>query len=236
MKFADVAGPGMAGPSLTGSIKSMEQMPGIWTAIEIDGKFKEGSFLNKPVLISQNGRYVMVGSVYDLWDKDQTSLDSLDAVRRSLSVYPIEALGITAKDMGALALPAKSVDVNSADLKDVYVFIDPLCANCDELYDQIENLRDQYRFQILLVPVAGRQSAQVVKEASCAAIPEQAWDAVRLQDDRQIIPATDCDLVALNKRFVVWQLAGFAEAPVLIRNDGQVIKGPFHDLAKRLQN
>lgn len=224
----------MAGQSVTGRIKSMEQLPGIWTAIEIDGSFKEGSMLNKPTFLSQNGRYVIVGSIYDLWDKEQRSLDSLAAIRNSLSIYPLDALGVTAEEMGAISLPPKSEEVNSEDREEIFVYLDPLCDDCGPLYKQIEDLRDQYNFKLLLVPVSGRESAKVVQEAACAQIPEQVWDAILYQDGTQIIKNDTCSPIAMNKRFVMWQMAGFGEAPVFIKENGRVIKGQVLDLASQL--
>lgn len=234
MKFADISGPGLGGQTVTGSIKSMEQLPGLWTAIEIDGNFKEGSMLNKPTFLSQNGRYVIVGSIYDLWDKDQRSLDSLSAIRSSLAMYPLEALGVTAEEMGAIELPPKSSDVNAEEREDIFVFLDPLCAECGPLYQQIEDLRDGYNFQILLVPVSGRASAKAVQDAECAQIPEQVWDAILYQDNTQIMKKDTCSPIAMNKRFVMWQMAGFGDAPVFIKENGRVIKGQILDLASQL--
>lgn len=232
--FSDISGPNLQGQSVTGRIKSMEQLPGIWTAIEIDGSFKEGSMLGKPTFLSQNGRYVIVGAIYDLWDKQQRSLDSLQAIRNSLAIYPLEALGVSAEEMGAIDLPSKSGNADTDTREKILVYLDPLCTDCANIYKQIDELRDKYDFKILLVPVSGRESAKVVQEAACAQLPEQVWDAILYQDDTKILKKSTCNPIAMNKRFVMWQMAGFSDSPVFIRENGRVIKGQVSDLASQL--
>lgn len=202
-----------------GQLKSSEQMPGQWTVIELQGNFKPGSTLNKPIFLSRNGRYAVVGTIYDLWDKDQRSLDSIEAIRKSLSVVPIDQLAFKPEELRPLTIGTETG-------KDVYVFLDPLCDKCQPLVKQIEALSSKYKFQIFTVPTSGQDSGAAVVKISCTSAPSAAFEALKTRNFNLIPQVPKCDRIAINKRLVVWELMSFRQHPVVIRKDGLAAEGP----------
>jgi hypothetical protein len=220
--------PGLAGSGVPifGQLKSSEQMPGLWTVIELQGNFKPGSKLNQPIFLSRNGRYAVVGTIYDLWDKDQRSLDSVDAIRKSLSVVPFDQLAFKPEELGPLTIGTG---------EDVYVFLDPLCDQCKSLIDQIDKLSNKYRFNILPIPATGNNSGQPIVKLSCAITPSAAFEGLKTRNFNLIPQLDECDRISINKRLIVWELMSFRQHPVVIRKGGQAAEGPDINLSTFLQ-
>ena len=193
------ANPGLPSPApesnqrtINGQITASEQLPNPFThAVELAGR-------DGIAFISQNGRFVIRGMVFDMWTGK--TLSSLSDIRDSKTSVNLNELGISDEDVDPFVVgtgPAK-----------VTLFVDPLCPYCAQVFDEIAadpSLEDEYTFVIFTVPFLGDDSSRAVTALSCAKDRARAVEALLAHDRRwmQTVDTTGCDLEPIMKRTIM---------------------------------
>ena len=169
--------------------------------------------------ISDNGRYVLRGVMYDAWD--QKPLKSLDDIRESATHINLAKMHIDTVDFKPLAY--------GKGREHITVFVDPKCPWCAKLMQQMQakpELVKRYTFDLVPIPVLGAESQRLVRELGCARDRQAALKALMSEDyDRALEPEKDCTLQHVQKSMVAAQLLGVTGVPFLIHQDGRVQRG-----------
>jgi len=174
--------------------------------------------------ISDNGRYVLRGVMYDVWD--QKPLKSLDDIRESATHINLAKMHINTADFKPLAY--------GMGPEHVTVFVDPKCPWCAKLMQQMKDkpeLAKRYTFDLVPIPVLGTESQRLVRELGCARDRKAALAALMSETyDRSLEQEKDCTLQHVQKAMVAAQLLGVTGVPFLIHQDGRVQRGMPQEL------
>lgn len=182
--------------------------------------------------ITPNGRFIMRGVIFDTWTNSEIqTMDQLRASKRNVS---LSELGLKDEDVDPIYY--------GTGLKEVTVFLDPLCPFCKQFLDQIANdpryARD-YTFTIYTVPFLGEESTKAVTVISCAPDREEATRALLTHDVRwmKTQPAPEeCDPQPIMQRTILSQMVGVTGVPYIIGTEGGISRGMPTDLWGFLQN
>jgi thiol:disulfide interchange protein DsbC len=182
-------------------IDGSARLPGGLTMIEANGK---------SMLISGEGRIVVIGKVFDLWNG--VELKNLDDVEKYAYMINLKKLGIQLDELGALSM--------GKGPKEIVVFIDPSCSTCRETLKKLAEM-DQYTFKILLLPTNKQDSVNKVKKGICGQNKGAVLQSL-VEDSWEKIPAPNinCILMPMYKTSVASRMLGITEAPFFIRDDG----------------
>ncbi|WP_207462144.1 DsbC family protein [Azospirillum sp. SYSU D00513] len=206
--------------TLTGNIRAMEKLPsGGFTAVETDAT-------SSLVFISDNGRYVIRGDLYDTWSGKKVA--TLGEIRDSATRVDFAKLGINLNDLGALTYGTGS--------RQAVIFVDPKCPYCHGVLQQLPALAGKYTFKIMVVPVLGKESETLTRMISCASDQRAALASVLAANTRDTLPQQEpCNLVPIQKRLVTSQLVGVKGVPFMVAPDGRTKGGMPKDLDSWLE-
>ncbi|WP_448205433.1 DsbC family protein [Azospirillum sp. sgz302134] len=221
---APVAGqemPPLRPGGIGGEILGTQQLPGTpVTAVE-------SSDLPGLAFLVGNGRFVIVGRVFDTWGMKE--IKSLAEVRALGDRLDLSALKLDFQALGPLRV--------GTGPQTVRVFVDPKCPYCHRLMEQMAALSDAYTFELLVIPVLGEQSKTLTREISCATNRENAIaELVSGKFTTSLEQAEPCDLVPIQKRLVTAQILGVSGVPMTIAPDGRVLRGYRPDLGAWLDS
>lgn len=179
-------------------------------AVEKNGKF---------AIISDTGRYIIQGTVYDAWA--QKELKTLDDARWSANYIPVDKTKLGFSDL-------KPMSIGSGE-KAITMFSDPACGYCKEIMqDARTSLPEGYRLDVLMLGVLTPQSEPRAQQLLCASDPAAAWKAAVSGDMKTPLeqkPEGACPLDVVPKRRVTAQFLGARNVPYLIRDDGLTREG-----------
>lgn len=179
-------------------------------AIEKNGKF---------AVISDTGRFIIQGTVYDVWAKKE--LKTLEDARIAANYIPVDKTDIGFRDLAPLTIGAGS--------KAITMFSDPACVFCKEIIEQARtSLPEGYRLDVLMLPLLSAESAARTKDLLCAKDKVAAWKAAvagDLKTPLAQLPAEQCNLDVISKRRITAQFLGARNVPFLIRDDGLTRQG-----------
>ncbi len=176
--------------------------------------------------VSQNGRFVMRGVIFDTWTGN--TIQTMDELRDSKKSMNLSELGLKDEDVDPMFF--------GTGPKKVTMFVDPLCPFCGQVYDQIigdPSYAKEYTFTIYTVPFLGDESAQAVNALSCWKNRDEAVNALLTKDRRWMIahPADDkCNKQPIVQRTILSQMLGVTGVPYIIGAEGGVARGLPADL------
>jgi thiol:disulfide interchange protein DsbC len=172
--------------------------------------------------ISGNGRWVVRGEAYDLWQGER--LRDFEAVRASTRTIRLDGLGPIWDDLAPVSF--------GSGPQDIVVFADPRCPVCEALLVRLRAHEDRYRIVVLQIPLLGDASGRLVKSVHCAADRDAALAAVRDHAPAAgLVQRADCDGAPILRRLAAAQLIGLQAVPFMIHPDGRFIEGAPDDLA-----
>jgi thiol:disulfide interchange protein DsbC len=218
----DLPGSGPAG--LSGTIESMQAVPGgSFSAVKLSGR-------QELYLLSGNGRFVLRGPVFDLWQGRE--LGSVEEIREAASTLNLAGLGVVWSDLEPTIL--------GEGQDEVVVFVDPLCPHCRTLVDQARALVEaeprRWRFVLLAIPMLGNRSGEVVRNLHCAEDQSAARRALIEHRFGPPLPErANCDLGPAQRRWVLARLLGLEGVPFTVRPDGRTMSGAGADFAAWLR-
>lgn len=185
---------------------------------------------DKLLLISDNGRFAVVGNfrLLDVWNAQEIkSLQDADRLDR----LDLKKIGIKDGDLARLKL--------GTGAETVTVFVDPLCPHCHHLIQQMDALKKDYTFDLVISPVLGEKSADISRKLWCQPDRGKALNAL-LKQEYDTLPAVprdtkSCDLAPLQKSIVTTRLLGIDGVPYMILPSKSVRKGGVDDLKTLLE-
>lgn len=175
------------------------------------------------VYMSDDGRYLLQGRLFDLDTRENLTDRSMTEVRRGM----IDDLAATRTiNFGPDEAPYK-----------LYVFTDVDCGYCRKLHEQIDEYIDEgIQIRYAAFPRAGEGSATYNKMVAvwCADDPQQAITEAKRGKDPAGAKACDAPV---SKQYRIGQAMGVTGTPALLTADGDLIPGyvPPKDLRARLE-
>lgn len=191
-------------------------------AIEKNGKF---------AVVSDNGRFIIQGSLYDTWS--QKELKTLDEARVAANYIPIDKAKMGFEDLSPMS-------IGTGD-KAITMFADPACKFCKDIMDEArQSLPEGYRLDVLMLPLLTERSATRTQELHCAEDKAAAWQAAVKGDMNSPLaqkPKGACEIDVIGKRRLTAQFIGARNVPFLIRDDGLTRQGkPTEGLRAWIEN
>jgi thiol:disulfide interchange protein DsbC len=182
------------------------------------------------VFISSNGRFAFYGDkLMDIWT--QQEIKELADIDKIANRIDLSRMKLKADDLGAVTV--------GHGKGQVLVFIDPRCPYCGKVMKDLQALQDQYTFKLVMVPILGPESQNIVVQLACqlGASDTKAKDAVRdrlLKQDYADLPTeppAQCNKEPLQKAVVTAKLFDLKGVPFLIAPDGRTHSGAPESLA-----
>ncbi|MEA3410360.1 MAG: hypothetical protein U9R74_02345 [Pseudomonadota bacterium] len=177
------------------------------------------------VIVSDNGRFVVRGELYDTWSK--RTLRDLDDAREAASRIDLDKMRLKIADLGPL--------VYGGGAERVTVLLDGDRTASRSLLDQIRALGNHYTFDLVLMPGGTTQSVEAARDYRCATVPRQAAERLVSSGDTtglNIDPGCTPELAM--RAMVAARLLGVRSLPFLIAPDGRVHQGAPGDLSRWL--
>ena len=214
------AAPPLAPPALgdlSATMQASLQLPG--TGVQMV------ELADRVVYIAGHGRYLFTGPAWDLWHGAR-----LDSVAQAAELAGRIDMGRIALDPAELgAFPVGESESGPQRGAPVWVFVDPLCADCQELLHALQE--SGTTAQVVLLPLGGKDALDAAHRLLCAPSQEAAWSALLAQDWAALPePAADCDPQPLVRALITGRLLGIDAVPTLIAPDGRLHRGAPADL------
>lgn len=171
-----------------------------------------------PVIVSQDGRFVLPGQFVDRADEGQVvaSIDQAQALygkaghnKPTAKIERVEEAfeQRTPDYMGEDGLPnvdqLLSFSIGNGP-KQVYMFVDPECPYCHKVVRMQADLGDRYTFHNLLVPLLGAKSQSGVADLACMSESDRQQSFISRQAtgpitrDCQELPRQNVELLAMD--------------------------------------
>jgi len=180
-------------------------------------------------IISNDGRYIFQGRLYDVWNGEK--IDSVEKLERFSDRVDLDHLGVRKKKLFAFNL-------GSGD-KEVHVFVDPRCHHCRELVKDIRNSGDllqSHVFRVVVSPISSEQSRtrarklrQVAQQNATRAL--DAFVANTVPD----IELKDQSYPQLEYNILLAKALSIQSVPFLVSPDGRIENGRPSDLTAFLR-
>jgi len=168
--------------------------------------------------VSEDGRYLLQGSLIDLETRENLTEKSLRSVRAEIFA------GIPDDEL-TVYVPESEVR------KVINVFTDPNCPYCRQLHGEMQDYLDAgVKVRYFMYPVLGRDSPEIMRDIWCAEGRTEAMD--RAKADRPV-PPSDCATPA-ERHLALGRELGISGTPATITEGGQLISG-YRPAAEVLQ-
>lgn len=178
------------------------------------------------VYISDNGRFVISGQIYDLWSKKP--LSSMSEMRDVSERLHLKEMGMDVNKLNTISL--------GHGPKDVVLFVDPRCSVCHKLIGEAKSLAEAYTFKIVVIPALGDESNRLAKALHCAKDKTNALDAL-LNNSLGTLPSkAPCDPAQYDQTLLTAHLIGIQGVPFVVAPDGRVSNGRPNNLKSWLES
>lgn len=167
------------------------------------------------VFVSDNGRFVFTGQLYDLWYKKP--LDTLAEMRKVVDRIDLKRMGLDIDTLNTVSL--------GVGPKQVVVFVDPRCHYCHALMNDAQALVKQYTFKLVAIPVLGEESNRLAKAMSCAKNKKQALKALANQTLDKLPTQSACSTEQYDRTLLAAQLMNIEGVPYVIAPNGRISYG-----------
>lgn len=171
-------------------------------------------------LITDNGHFVVAGNfkLVDMWQgkvigsvSDTKGIDKVD----------LRKIGLSPDELSTFTI--------GKGKKEVTIFVDPQCNYCHDLIVQLEPLGKEYSFKLVLIPVLGKESAEISKKLMCNQDKEQSLKALIAKDYAKLPELVrkegSCDLKPLQKAVVATKLLDIQGVPFIFLPSKNTFKG-----------
>jgi thiol:disulfide interchange protein DsbC len=164
---------------------------------------------DKVFLITDNGHFVITGN-YKMVDMWQGKVIQSMGEAKGVDKVDLRKIGMNPDEMSTFTI--------GTGKKEVTIFIDPQCHYCHDLIVQLEPLGKAYRFNLVLIPILGKDSAEITKRLICNKDKAQSLQALVAQDYSKV-PALGkqdkCDTKPLQKAVVATKLLDIQGVPYI---------------------
>jgi len=185
---------------------------------------------DKVFLITDNGHFVVAGNfkLVDMW---QGKVIGSVADTQGIEKVDLRKIGFNPDELSTFSI--------GNGKKEVTIFVDPQCHYCHDLMGQLEPLGKEYKFNLVLIPVLGKESAEITKKLICNLDKVQSLKALLDQNYEKLptIPPVDlakvakgtqkepCDLKVLQKAVVATKLLDIQGVPTIFLPSKNVHRG-----------
>jgi thiol:disulfide interchange protein DsbC len=159
--------------------------------------------------VSEDGRYLIQGSLIDL----ETRQNLTEQTRRS----------VRAELFAEIPDAELTVYVPEREVRHVInIFTDPNCPFCRQLHEEMPTyLAAGVKVRYFMYPVLGRQSPTIMRDVWCA---ESRTDAMDLAKAGRAVPSADCPTPA-DQHLALGRELGISGTPATITGGGLLISG-----------
>lgn len=175
---------------------------------------------DKTFLITDNGHFVVAGSfkLVDMW---QGKVIGSVADTKGIDKVDLRKIGLNPDELSSFTI--------GTGKKEVTIFVDPQCNYCHDLIGQLEPLGKEYVFKLVLIPVLGKDSAEISKKLICNKDKDQSLKAL-IAKDYSKLPALvrqegACDLKPLQKAVVATKLLDIQGVPYIFLPSHNTFRG-----------
>ncbi|KGM26744.1 disulfide isomerase [Photorhabdus luminescens] len=177
------------------------------------------------MFLSENGRFVISGQIYDLWSKKP--LNTMSQMRDVAERIHFKSMDIVDT--------LNTLSMGRGD-KEVVVFVDPRCAVCHKLMDESKSLVDEYTFKFVVIPALGAESNRLAKGLYCAKDKTNALDAFMNNTLASLPSKETCDPGQYDQTLLTAHFIGIEGVPFVVAPDGRVSKGRPKNLKSWLES
>lgn len=172
----------------------------------------------KVAFVSDNGRFVFQGTVYDTWS--QKNIESIRDAEVAYKTIDVKKTKFRFDDLNPITIGTGE--------KTVIVYTDPFCPSCHVLLDDVKKV-EGYIFKIVYVPMLGDESNKVVRAMQCAKDQVSAKKVMLgMAEPGSIVGKAElpsCDTSPIAKRIISAHMFGIKGVPFMIRDDGLIRLG-----------
>lgn len=186
-------------------------------AIQSDGQI---------VFISDNGRFVISGQIYDVWGKKP--LSTMSEMRDVAERLHLKEMGMDVDKLNTISF--------GHGPKDVVLFVDPRCSVCHKLIGEAKPLAEEYTFKIVVIPALGDESNRLAKALHCAKDKTNALDALLNNNLGSLPSKSPCDPAQYDQTLMTAHLIGIQGVPFVVAPDGRVSNGRPNNLRAWLES
>lgn len=224
MVFGIITGPAHASSKLeitdpvAAKIEDIVKLPinGV-RAVQSDGQI---------MFLSENGRFVISGQIYDLWSKKP--LNTMSQMRDVAERLHFKSMGMDVDTLNTISMGRGG--------KEVVVFVDPRCTVCHKLMDESKSLVDEYTFKFVVIPALGAESNRLAKGLYCAKDKTNALDAFMNNTTASLPSKETCDPAQYDQTLLTAHFIGIEGVPFVVAPDGRVSKGRPKNLKSWLES
>jgi len=186
-------------PTLTPDVIQASGLPGVY----------EVRYGTDIFYVSEDGRYLIQGSLIDLETRENLTEKSRRGVRAEIFAEIPDA--------------ELTVYVPEREVRHVInIFTDPNCPFCRQLHDEMQTyLNAGVKVRYFMYPVLGRQSPTIMRDVWCAESRTDAMDAAKAG---RSVPTADCPTPA-DQHLALGRELGISGTPATITGNGQLISG-----------
>lgn len=169
----------------------------------------------KTLFVSDNGRIVIVGKIYDMWNN--VELKGVGDVDKYAMKIDIGKLGVNLDEL-------KPIVIGNGKLE-VVVFVDPNCPHCHKILQNAIRLK-QYTFKFIPLPLLGPDSVEKVRKGLCHA-DKVAVSKALVDNQWEKIPVgeANCGQLPAEKSIILARILGVTSIPFSIAPDGTIYQG-----------
>lgn len=209
--MAEAAAPGTAEARVRAAIGKLNaQVPIDYIGAAPIPGFREVIAGGQTLYVSDDGRYLLQGSLYDMVEKQDMSQANLAKVRRKL----LKTVPVSDRIVFAPPNPKYTVSV----------FTDVECGYCRKLHSQIADYNRQgIAVQYLAFPRMGIGSEDFEKMVAVWCAPDRKKALTDAKNDRRV-PMRNCKN-PVTMEFDIGQRVGLAGTPMIITAEGVAMPG-----------
>ena len=185
-------------------------------AVESEGKI---------VFMSENGRFALVGQMYDIWQKKP--LDTIAQIRDAGSKLSFKGMGLDIDELNTLSM--------GSGKEQVVAFVDPNCPICHTLMKDAKGLTEQYTFKFVVVPALGKDSVAPTKAVACAKDRAEALTAFMGNTIKSLPTQEPCDMKRYSTTLIAADLMGINGVPLVVAPNGDISRGRPSNLSSWLK-
>lgn len=175
--------------------------------------------------MSENGRFVLRGELYDIWYKD--TLDTSAQIQDAATRIHFERMGTNLDDYNTLTIGSGE--------KQVVAFVDPLCSVCHKLMKDAASLGQDYTFKFVVVPALGDKSHKLARKVYCAKDRQEALDSYMQNTLDTVAQKLSCDTKQYDLTLMMAHLLDVKSIPFVVAPDGRYSQGRPKELKKWLE-
>jgi thiol:disulfide interchange protein DsbC len=177
------------------------------------------------MFMSENGRFVLRGQLYDIWYKD--SIDTPAEIEDAATRIHFKRMAANLDDYNTLTI--------GTGKEEVVAFVDPLCSICHKLMKDAQGLGLKYTFKFIVVPALGDESNKLARRVFCAANRKDALHAFMSKTLETLEQKKTCDTKQYDMTLMMAHLLDIQAVPFVVAPDGRPSLGRPSNLKQWLE-